>query len=646
MRKGLLPLLMAGICFCFTAVTLAEVKLNPFFSDSMVLPRGVPCPVWGTASPGERVSIEYNGQKLSGAADEQGRWKLTLKAMPGSTAPMTLKIFVGNSPKLLVRDVVVGDIWLIFGQSLLQTPLKDIPEATEEIKTSLTPRIRLFSIESGPAVSPSGELNGKWKECTPKNAADFSAIGYFFAHSLQNGISVPVGIIECPRPAVPTESWIREETLRSSPALQPLLAEWVRELKKYPDAMRVYPDLLREWEQAKEAGNEKNPAPPQPRGPEHPARPGNFFNSVLAPFFQYSPKGLIWVQDSSSLSALDYTLLPLLIKDCRSAAKQESLPFLYVQLPACGTAQKNPIETLEQNRLPLFRELQEFLSKTLPSIGMAPSLDLGESPNRKEIGKRLAQLALAKVYEREGILSPPVFSSATLDGSKLRLSFESTGSGLSSTDQQLKVKGFAIAGKDKKFIWADAVIDGRSQVIVSSPLVKEPVAVYYDWGASPLGTLCSFEKLPALPFRLDKIPTPAAAPEKKAEAPAPPPPIKIEKKPEAPPAAAPLVEKKAELAPAPAPIAEKAAAANPPAAVAQEAPVKAPEKKAEAVPATAPAAEDKKADEPPAKPAEKAPAAPAIIPVAEKKAEPTPPPPPAAEKPKPPTPVLLFGPKR
>jgi sialate O-acetylesterase len=231
--------------------------------------------------------------------------------------------------------------------------------------------------------------------------------------------------------------------------------------------------------------------------------PTVLFNTMINPVIPFAIKGFIWYQgESNAQDAYNYrTLFPMLIKDWRQRWQQGNIPFLFVQLANFKKVQPLPAESD-------WAELREAQALTLsqPNTGMACSIDIGEGndihpKNKQEVGRRLALIANKMVYKQAGIASGPVYANFGKEGSRIRINFTNTGSGLLTKDGK-ELTGFAIAGKDKKFYWAKAIIEG-DHVIVSSDKVAEPVAVRYAWADNPECNLVNSEKLPATPFRTD-----------------------------------------------------------------------------------------------------------------------------------------------
>ena len=232
------------------------------------------------------------------------------------------------------------------------------------------------------------------------------------------------------------------------------------------------------------------------------------YNGMIAPLLPYAIQGAIWYQGESNAGrAMQYrTLLPTLIRDWRGRFGVGDFPFVIVQLANFMAVQTTPV----QDGWAALREAQLLTAQNDPKVGLAVITDIGDArdihpKNKQDVGKRLALSALAIAHGRTLVHSGPEFRAMTVEGGKARLTFAHVGGGLVAKGGP-KLKGFAVAGEDKKFVWADAVIDGEC-LVVSSPDVPKPAAVRYNWANNPIGNLFNKEGLPATPFRTDVPPT-------------------------------------------------------------------------------------------------------------------------------------------
>jgi sialate O-acetylesterase len=261
----------------------------------------------------------------------------------------------------------------------------------------------------------------------------------------------------------------------------------------------LYRNYLKSIEAAKDSNNKVKPLI-MPRQKNYPSA---LYNAMIAPVVPYGIKGVIWYQgEGNATRATQYrNLFPLLINDWRSKWDDVQLPFIFVQLANFKARNTEPVFKDDWASL---REAQAMALK-LPNTGMAVTIDVGDAKtihpkNKQDVGKRLYLAANHVAYKQPGIYSGPQYEAMTVQDNKVELRFKQIGDGLTSKDD--KLKGFMIAGADKKFYWADAEIIG-DKVVVSSMQVPHPVAVRYAWASNPECNLYNKEGLPAPPFRTD-----------------------------------------------------------------------------------------------------------------------------------------------
>lgn len=478
------------------------MKLFGLLSDNMVLQRHTEVPIWGTAEPGERITITLCDQRVTATADNEGRWMIRLKPLD---AGGPFEMAVTGKDIVTLRNVLIGVVWVCSGQSNMQLPVKNAANAEQDIAAAEYPLLRLFSVAG--QLLP--DIEGQWVVCSPQTAKEFSAVGYFFGRELHKALGVPVGLIHSSWWA-PVESWISLPTLESDADFLPILNRWKQALAEYPRAMEEYEQQLAQWnqaaEQAKSKGQEPPRRPPPPRGPNHPHRPAWLYNDMLTSLIPYAIQGVIWYQgESNAYRAYQYRkLFPALIRDWRRAWGQGDFPFLFVQLANFGPTHSQPGE----NDWAELREAQ-LMALALPQTAMAVAIDIGEADdihmkNKQEVGRRLALAALPRVYGQEVVYSGPIYESMAIEGSRVRLRFKHVDGGLLAKGGE-PLKGFAVAGQDRKFVWADAHIDGDT-VVAWSDQLSYPVAVRYAWAQNPVCNLYNMAGLPASPFRTDDWP--------------------------------------------------------------------------------------------------------------------------------------------
>jgi sialate O-acetylesterase len=513
MANSLKVVLLSGAL----VVISSAVELPRMFSDHGVLQQGAVVPVWGWGSPGENVSVEFGGQKVVAKAGQDGEWRIELKDLKANATGRKMTVTGDSSGTVEVRDLLVGEVWMASGQSNMQWKLAQTERAKEDIPAANYPGIRMFLTDQTTAATPQRKVGGSWLVATPGDVGKFSAVGYYFGLKLHQELGVPVGIICTAWGGRPSEAFTSREGLSTKPEGKALVDALDAEMKNYDPAKAKagYDAALAAWEkkvaEIKESNKTAEKQQGMPRRPGPPASPAlnsgrasAIYNGMIHPWVGYALTGAIWYQGESNASrAKQYeTIFPQLILDWRRLWKKE-LPFYFVQLANF----KNPSN--EPGVPDPWAELQnaQLLTLTLPKTGMAVINDIGMAgnihpTNKLDVGNRLARWALARDYGKTGIvISGPLYKSAKIDGDSVRIELEHA-KGLKSRDGG-PLKRFEIAGSDRKWHWADAVIEGES-VVVSSKEVPKPVAVRYAWASNPEGAnLVNGEGLPASLFRTD-----------------------------------------------------------------------------------------------------------------------------------------------
>ncbi len=496
MKNTILSLLVLFSALAATKVASAAVQPNPIFSDGAVLQRDKPVPIWGTADEGEKVTVTFAGQTESTTA-RNGKWEVRLKPLTASATPQTLTIKGQNTVTL--NNILVGEVWLCGGQSNMEWTLSKSAGGREAIAASTNPQIRFFYVPHNSSAQPLTEVKASWEECSPKTAARFSGVGYFFGRDLQQKLKVPVGLIGSYVGGTPAEKWTSRAALESNPTLKVFLDQQARAESKY-DPAKAEADyqaaLARHRQAVADATAAGKPAPKPPTKAGNPAGrgPSSLYNAMIAPLQPYALRGVIWYQGESNRGnpKLYGTLFPALIADWRKAWDQGDFPFLFVQIAPFGGV------------TPELRDVHLKTWLKTPNTAMAVITDHGSTsihpPEKEPVGQRLALAARALAYGEKIEFSGPLYDSIQIKGDKAVLHFKHVGSGLMARDGELK--GFVVAGADKKFVPAEAKIEGDT-VVVSSPQVAAPAAVRYGWANVPDVNLFNKEGLPASPFRTD-----------------------------------------------------------------------------------------------------------------------------------------------
>ncbi|MEP6669815.1 MAG: sialate O-acetylesterase [Chthoniobacter sp.] len=497
--------LLLLVIFAGATAARADVKLPAIFSDHMVLQADMAVPVWGWAEPGEEVTVSFATQSKTTKADTDGKWKVKLDKLKVGEAPQTLTVIGKNA--LAVKDVLVGEVWLGSGQSNMALNVGAVKNATDEIAAANFPALRMFTVRSSAAATAQEDCPGLWQVCSPVTVPLFSATAYFFGRDLHRTLGVPVGLINSSVGGTRIESWISTEAQQQTPEVKAAADALTKAARAYNPAVAkaAFEKSLAKWQevaaQAKAEGKEPPRAPSDPVAIRQKiGEVGGLFNGKIAPLIPYALRGVVWYQGEANSSpdraAFYGHQLPALIADWRARWGSE-FPFAWVQLPNFdGGAIRD---------WPLMRE-QMLKTLKVKNTGMAIAIDVGEAnnihpKNKQEVGHRLALWALGTVYgQKVPSISGPLPVGYEVRGSAVVLKFDHADGGLVAKDGELK--GFVIAGEDKKWVSARAKIEG-GEVIVSSSDVSKPAAVRYAWENNPVCNLYNGAGLPASPFRTD-----------------------------------------------------------------------------------------------------------------------------------------------
>ncbi|NLZ01690.1 MAG: sialate O-acetylesterase [Pirellulaceae bacterium] len=494
------------------AACRADVRLPKIFGPKMVLQREMPIPVWGWADPGEKVSVKLgSGRAETATAGDDGAWRVTLPAQPAG-GPTDLTVSGKNTIRL--EDLLIGEVWLCSGQSNMEWVVANCDRAADEIAAADYPQIRHIQIPKTPAGFPQDDVNAAWTVCTPQTAGAYTAVGFFFGRALHKELKVPVGLINSSWGGTRIEPW----TPPCGFAGEPNLADIYRQVKladpadpSYKARLRTYLEDLETWlGKAKTALAGELPLDGSPAYPAellplagHQA-PATLYNGMIHPLVPFAIRGAIWYQGESNHveGMLYFDKMKALVGGWRQVWNQGAFPFLYVQIAPYQYGSEPAV-------LPAFWEAQAKALE-IPNTGMAVVHDIGNLKdihprNKQDVGARLARIALAKTYGREGLVySGPTFKSLALEGGKLRVMFDHAGGGLVARDGK-PLSWFEIIGEETDFVPAEAAIDGDS-VVLSSPEVKRPLAVRFAWHKLAEPNLANKEGLPAVPFRAGEVP--------------------------------------------------------------------------------------------------------------------------------------------
>ncbi len=515
------PLVAATLACVAVLSSRADIKLNGLFTDHMVLQRGQPVPIWGTADDGELVTVEFRGEKISTKAKD-GTWMVKLGKLKAG-GPDELKVSGHNV--ITLTNVLVGEVWIASGQSNMEWSMRSAFEPWDEIANAHNPQLRLYTVPKLKANAPVKDVKAAWQTLSSNSLPSFSAVAYYFGKALQKSLGVPVGLVHTSWGGSPAEVWMREQVLAEN-------AGYKRDiLDVYPGQLKQYEAAVAQWEQ--EQADAKRDGKPFNRGRPWPTwKPAELYNGMIAPLIPYAIKGAIWYQgESNAERAHQYrSLFADMVRNWRQDWDQGDFAFLQVQLAPFKAIKKEPAESSWAE----LREAQVLATETLKNCGIAVITDVGDEKDihprwKQPVGERLALAARAIAYDEDLVYSGPIYRSMKVKGDKAILSFDHVGQGIfakplpNAKDTEAGITfnattgtlnagliGFAIAGEDRKFVWADAKIEGE-KVVVRSPQVPKPIAVRYGWADYPVvnlwcvGGLGSYT-LPASPFRTDDWP--------------------------------------------------------------------------------------------------------------------------------------------
>jgi len=452
----------------------ADVSLPRVFSDNMVLQQQSQVNIWGSADPGEHIDVtgSWDGTTVSTEADASGAWRVQLTTIAGDAqgTPYTLTVEANNT--ITFSDVVMGEVWLLGGQSNMELPLSGwggndpapVEGSDEAIAAANIPNLRLFWVGNANAATPQDTIpthwtgDSGWRASTSSIVPNFSALGFFFGREIHEELQVPVGLIQDCWGGSSCEAWTPQANLNR--------------VKEYNDQ-----------------------GPWEPNNSNDNQTPSVLFNAMIHPVIPFTLRGVLWYQGETNMGRMEQLsqLFPEMIQGWRSEWGQDTLPFCFALLA--------PYDYWP-GQLPEFWESQAS-ALYLPNTGMVVTQDLGDlgniHPAKKEpVGHRMALWARSQVYGEDIVYSGPIYRSMSVEGSSLRLSFDHVGSGLKAAAGGLE--HFEIAAADGNFVDATAVIDGND-VIVSAPSVTAPTQARYGWSKEDVPGLYNEEDLPAAPFR-------------------------------------------------------------------------------------------------------------------------------------------------
>lgn len=514
--------------------------VSNLFQSNMVLQRDKLIVIWGWAKPGENILVSIGDQEVAVTATEDRSWRATLPAMAANSDSQTLTIQGGNE-SLKLSNILIGDVWVLGGQSNMEFPLDRIENGQLEIVSANYPNIRILTVPqgSGQDLKPgfsrlhewSGWFNthyrkGDWDACTPEIARELSAIGYVFARRIHMASQVPIGVIDVSRGGTAVETWTPTSVLRKIETEQvtTLMADWEQKVAAWDSeadlAARVA-NFRQKTARLKKEGrpmpaNETEPTDLRPGPALDMNRPGNCFAGMIGPLIGLQVKGAIFHQGYNNCftgtqgTILYQDVFPEMIAAWRNAFRDPEMPFGILSLCTEGTSQTldNYCEMMA-NPGPFIREAQyqtflDLYKAGDGNIGFTSTYDLRRRWYHPQLkipaGERIARWALATEYgfERSIRWKPPIVQEIKVADDRIQLRLDEPASAV---DNGGPILGFAVAGEDRKFhpATAEHLVTGKDDrgrdqkdktvLVLSSHMVPAPIHYRYAWGRSPLGNL-------------------------------------------------------------------------------------------------------------------------------------------------------------
>ena len=486
--SGKLKWTLTGLTNDGTIQVVPTWSVPAVFANNMVLQRGIPVPVWGTAEPSQSVTVTFAGQTKNTTTGADRKWIVRLDPMLANTNSQTLTITLSGVSTTTCTNVLVGDVWLASGQSNMEKDVAYVTNSAAEIASANYPLIRQMKVGYHASITPAWDVTAlkPWRVCSPAvftTNNNWTAVGYFFARILFQSNNVPIGILEADWGGTPAEAWTSLPAMQAVPELK-ITAD--QKINDYFQGTQTNLQLVA----------------------------SALYNGLISPLIPFGIRGVIWYQGENNANtggSMQYRVLfPTLIQDWRSRWQQADLPFYFVQLASYDLG----------NNWFYLREAQLLTLQTATNTGMAVAIDIGNQTNihpydKQDVGARLAAWALNRTYGFTNVVpSGPLFRSYTIETNQIRIYFDYADSGLMTGQKNdinplselvgVAPRWFEIAGANQIYYPATAIIDtNNNTVVVSSPSVPNPTLARYAWTNYCQGTnLYSRAGLPASPFRI------------------------------------------------------------------------------------------------------------------------------------------------
>jgi len=504
------------------------LSLHSLFQSNMVLQREKPITIWGWAEPGEGVSVSFGGQTQTTKAGADRSWKVIFPAMPATAEPLQMAI-KGKDATIALDNILIGDVWVMGGQSNMQEPLRNLENGHMEIASANFPKIRLLTVsaiidnqekKNFPRRQKDKQPDGDWDICSPQTVPDFSGIGYIFARRIYMTSQIPIGVIDASYWGTPVEGWMPLSVVKSieSDSVRSLLSDWDKKVaawdpkKELENQIEQHRQRMEELKKQGKTSSEPPPSKPVGAPIDNQNYPGNCYASMISPIAGLAVKGAVWHQGYNNArpdaETFYYQVFPKMIASWRAAFNDAAMPFGIISLCTDNPPQNldNYLECMMDFGIYVreahYKTFLDFSKAGDKNIGYASSYDHRRAwwhPEMKiPAAERIARWAMATQYGVDSVSwKPPMTTKVEPKDDTLILTFDSEVASLNNE----AIAGFSIAGKDGKFQPAQAeyLITGKDNsgkpqhnwkaLVLSHPLVPNPIHFRFAWGRNPVGNL-------------------------------------------------------------------------------------------------------------------------------------------------------------
>ena len=500
------------------------LSVHNLFQSNMVLQREKPITIWGWALAGEEVSVSFGGKTQTTKAGADRSWKVIFPAMPATAEPLQMTI-KGKAATLTLDKILMGDVWVMGGQSNMQDPIRNLDGGPAEIVSANYSKIRLLTVpnlvdnqekKNFPRRQKDKQPDGDWDICSPQTVPDFSGIGYIFARRIHMASQIPIGVIDASFWGTPVEGWMPLSVVKSmdSDIVRALMADWDKQVaawdpkKELENQIKLHEKKIEELKKQGKPSNEPPPSKPVGAPIDNQNYPGNCYASMISPIAGLAVKGAVWHQGYNNsrpdAETFYYQVFPKMIASWRAAFNDATMPFGIISLCTDGAAQTsdNYLESMMDFGIYVreahYKTFLDFYKAGDKNIGYASSYDHRRAwwhPEMKiPAAERIARWAMVTQYGVNSVSwKPPMVTKVEPKDNTLILKFDSD---MASVNNEA-MAGFSIAGKDGKFQPAkvEYLVIGKDNngqpkitwkaLVLSHPLVPNPIHYRFAWGRNP-----------------------------------------------------------------------------------------------------------------------------------------------------------------